>query len=47
MVALAIRFRDYAYDVTADGQRFLVNTQGAGTKTPLVLVTGWAAELER
>jgi len=47
LFAAAIRFRDYAYDVTPDGQRFLLNTQGAGTKTPLVLVTDWAAELER
>jgi Tol biopolymer transport system component len=47
LFAAAIRFRDYAYDVTLDGQRFLLNTQGAGTKTPLVLVTGWSADLER
>ncbi len=47
LFAAAIRLGDYAYDVTPDGQSFLLNTQGAGTKTPLVLVTGWAAKLGR
>jgi serine/threonine protein kinase len=31
----------YAYDVTPDGQRFLVNTSGSGDATPLTLVLNW------
>ena len=30
----------YSYDVTADGQRFLVNTD-VGTMPPLAVVTNW------
>jgi len=31
----------YAYDVTPDGQRFLINTFGSGDATPLTLVLNW------
>ena len=31
----------YAYDVTPDGERFLVNTFGSGDATPLTLVLNW------
>ncbi len=38
----------YSYDVSADGQRFLVNALG-GQKaaTPMTLVINWAADLKR
>ncbi len=31
----------YAYDVTPNGERFLVNTSGSGDTTPLTLVLNW------
>ena len=31
----------YAYDVTPDGKRFLINTFGSGDATPLTLVLNW------
>ena len=31
----------YAYDVTPDGERFLINTFGSGDATPLTLVLNW------
>jgi len=38
----------YSYDVSADGQRFLVNTDvGETTTTPLTVVSDWAANLKR
>ncbi len=37
----------YGYDVTPDGQRFIVNTFGAGDSTPLTLVINWPQLLER
>ncbi len=39
----------FPYDVTADGQRFLVNTQyqEQATPTPITLVTNWPALLRR
>ena len=35
---------DHAYDVSADGHRFLINTmiEGAGAQ-PITVVTNWAA----
>jgi len=41
-----IRFRDYSYDVSNDGQRFILSTQRSGVAPPLVLVSDWRAELE-
>ena len=35
------------YDVTADGQRFLINTTAGVPPTPLTVETGWAARLKR
>jgi serine/threonine-protein kinase len=35
----------WAYDVTADGQRFIVNSLGDEGRRPLVLVTDWASGL--
>jgi Tol biopolymer transport system component len=39
----------YAYDVTADGKRFLINTVdgGAGSAPPLTVVTNWTAALKK
>jgi len=34
------------YDVTADGQRFLMNTVGDSAFEPITLVVNWTAELE-
>ena len=36
-----------AFDVTADGKRFLINTAGDEAPTPLHLVVNWAAELKK
>ena len=35
-----------AYDVSADGQRFLVNTTEEGSGSPITLVTNWPQDLE-
>ncbi len=35
------------YDVSADGQRFLINTTAGVPPTPLTVKTGWAAALKR
>jgi Tol biopolymer transport system component len=35
-----------AYDVTADGQRFLVNTTEEGGGGPITLVTNWTEDLD-
>jgi hypothetical protein len=32
----------WRYDVFADGQRFLVDTVGAGQDSPLVVVLNWS-----
>jgi len=38
----------YEYDVTADGQRFVVNTNVAGAyATPLTVVVNWTAPLKK
>jgi hypothetical protein len=38
----------YEYDVTADGQRFLVNTNVAGaSSTPLTVIVNWDAALKK
>jgi Tol biopolymer transport system component len=37
----------YFYDVSADGQRFLVNTELPEEPFPLTLVVNWTAGLER
>ena len=34
------------FDVTPDGQRFLVNTTAGVPSTPLTVITGWAASLK-
>ena len=34
------------YDVTDDGQRFLMNTVGDSAFEPITLVVNWTAELE-
>ena len=38
----------YAYDVSADGQRFLVNTfEEETTSAPITVVVNWTAELKK
>ena len=38
----------FSYDVSADGQRFLVNTDvGEVTSPPLTVVLNWTAELRK
>jgi len=38
----------YAYDVSADGQRFLINTlPGQATSSPVTVVLNWTAGLNR
>jgi len=39
----------HTYAVTADGQRFLVNTQGGGeiASTPLTVVLNWQAAVKK
>ncbi len=37
----------YEYDVTADGQRFLVADEGAATARPLTLLQNWTAALRK
>jgi hypothetical protein len=36
----------FDYDVTADGERFLMNTVGESAFDPITLVLNWPAELE-
>ena len=41
-------FVNYSYDVSADGQRFLVNTMpDESASTPVTVVVNWTAELKR
>jgi hypothetical protein len=35
------------YDVTADGQRFIVNVTSAAPDQPVSVVTNWAANLPK
>jgi Tol biopolymer transport system component len=37
----------YEYDVTADGKRFLVNTNNVGASAPLTVVVNWSAVLKK
>lgn len=37
----------YQYDVTADGQRFVINTRSEQAARPITLLVNWKAELER
>jgi hypothetical protein len=37
----------YPYDVTADGQRFLMATVAETAPSPITVVTNWAADLNR
>jgi hypothetical protein len=36
----------FDYDVTADGDRFLMNTVGDSAFEPITLVVNWTAELD-
>jgi len=36
-----------AYDVSPDGQHFIVATNPESASTPLVLVTNWTADLKK
>jgi hypothetical protein len=36
----------FFYDVSKDGQRFLVNTQSKTAMTPMSVVLNWAAKLK-
>jgi hypothetical protein len=44
-----ISFMDaFSYDVTADGQRFLINTRAEEPNAaPLSIILNWASEIER
>jgi hypothetical protein len=44
MVAITERF---AYDVSKDGQRFLINTQLKSALTPMSVVMSWTASLNK
>ncbi len=35
------RLGSWTYDVTADGQRFVVNETGGGQERPIAVVTNW------
>jgi hypothetical protein len=35
------------YDVSADGQRFLINAPAAGSSKPITVVVNWPAALPR
>ena len=37
----------YAYDVTADGQRFLVNAPPENSTLPITVVLNWTAALKK
>ena len=37
----------FPYDVSPDGQRFLVNYSRGDTSTPITLVVNWTAEIKR
>jgi hypothetical protein len=37
----------YEYDVTADGQRFLMATVARAAASPITVVTNWAADVNR
>jgi hypothetical protein len=39
--------RGYPYDVSKDGERFLVVTSPGATTTPLTLIVDWPSELKR
>jgi hypothetical protein len=40
-------YRPYLYDVTADGQRFVVNVRTAGEALPITVVLNWQEELKQ
>ena len=40
-------YRPYFYDVTADGQRFVVNVPTAGEALPITVVLNWTAGLKK
>ena len=44
--AIAAGYRQQ-YDVTPDGQRFLVNVEGEGSSSPITVVLNWAAGLKK
>jgi hypothetical protein len=37
----------FFYDVTKDGQKFLINTQLKSAKTPMSVVLNWSAKLNQ
>jgi hypothetical protein len=38
----------FTYDVSSDGERFLMNTEvGESTSSPIIVMVNWTAELER
>jgi len=38
----------FSYDVTADGQKFLVNTKvDSSTSAPLSIILNWSSEIEK
>jgi hypothetical protein len=46
LFTVPLRVNDYGYDLSPDGQRLLLNLVGSGSRTPLILVRNWTAELE-
>ena len=41
------RYTGTAYDVSPDGQRFLVNTLAEGSATPITVVVNWSTDLRK
>jgi hypothetical protein len=37
----------FQYDVTADGQKFLVNSQVQSSADPMTIITNWTALLKK
>jgi hypothetical protein len=44
---IAMTPNDYTYDVSADGQKFLVVDDGAAMSRPLTLLQNWTAMLKK
>ncbi|HUM01700.1 MAG TPA: hypothetical protein VL084_05400, partial [Thermoanaerobaculia bacterium] len=41
------RYTGTAYDVSPDGQKFLINTLAEGSSTPITVVLNWKAEFRK
>jgi hypothetical protein len=45
--AYAFRYQGVPYDVSRDGQRFLINTRAEENRAEITVVTNWTAELKK